>query len=108
MPASLAESSKRDRWKPHPNDPLQEGEGLVDGGVRVEAVLAVLELVVQDDFEALREAVRLFLQPDLLLMQSKGVLLQLLILPALCSKSGTWQVRYTDELQKACLLLWDH
>lgn len=65
---------------------MQEGEGLVDGGVRVKAVLAVLELVMQDDFQALREALRLFLQPELLLMQSKGVLLQILILPALCGE----------------------
>ena len=73
---------------------MQEGEGLVNGGVRVKAVLAVLELVMQDDFQTLCEAVRLFLQPELLLMQRKGVLLQLLILPALCGKSGTWQVRF--------------
>jgi len=78
--------SKHARSRPHPNDPLQEGEGLVDGGVRVKAVLAVLELVMQDDFQALRQAVRLFLQPQLLLMQSKGVLLQFLILPAFCGR----------------------
>lgn len=87
---------------------MQEGEGLVDGGVGVKARLAVLELVMQDDFQTLCEAVRLFLQPELLLMQSKGVLLQLLILPALCGRTVTWQVRFTDELQTACLLLWKH
>ena len=74
---------KCDTSKPHHNDPLQKGEGLVDGGVRIKVVLAVLKLVMQDDFQALREAVCLFLQPKLLLMQSQGVLLQLLILPAL-------------------------
>ena len=64
------------------NDPLQEVEGLVYGGVRVKALLAVLELVMQDDFQALRQPFCFLLQSDLLLMHGQGVLLQFLIVPA--------------------------
>lgn len=75
---------------PHPNDPLQEREGLINGGVRIEAVVVVLELVMQDHFQALCQALCLLLQTQLLLVHGQGILLQLLILPAPTKLRGSF------------------
>ena len=47
---------------------LQQGESLVHRGVRVKPLVPVLELVVQDDLQAVGQALSLLLQSDLLLM----------------------------------------
>ena len=65
----------------HPDDSLQEGERLVNGGFRVKTQLAMLKLVMQDALQSLRQGLCLLLQPELLLMQSHRILLQLLVVP---------------------------
>ena len=75
----------------HPNDILQEVEGLVNGGIGIKAN-SRFEFVMHDGLQALCQAVSFLTQLLLLLRHCGRVFFQLLIVPAQHSRHDlAWQ-----------------
>ena len=86
------------RSRAHRYDLRQEVEGFVNGRLSIKVVVLRAEFVMQDRLQAFCEGAGLILQPGGLLMHDMGVLLQLLVLPASTSGTGTTPNLCSEDL----------